>query len=241
MQELYWAVHSTVISADNEWLTSELAGEVSKKLYADFGFYPAMIVGAAGDCSNRNERKGSNFEELVRVSDALAKEIADIETTEDIELGNIHCQTVFHTIHHNMQSVHEEIKAAIKKLQEEKEATTNEKKKAFLENKANNLLKQLEISLFHLDVKCSVIRIGQIHLFVFPVELGSKFGIMLKKCYPSLGLVFGYTNGYYGYFMPEEEYGLSFETIASGVLKGEPEKLIAKLTQTSKLLEKQYP
>jgi hypothetical protein len=186
-----WAVHSTVISAENDQLTSELAGEVSKKLFDEFGFYPAMVVGAAGDCSNRNERQGNDFAELERVSTALARRIAMIETHLDIELGDIRYQSLYHTVHHD---------------------------------------------LFHLDAKFQVINIGKLQLFVFPGELGSKFGIKLKGTCSTLGLVLGYTNGYYQYFMPEEEYGLSFETITSPIPKGEPEKLINKFIQASNYL-----
>lgn len=186
-----WAVHSTVISAENDLLTSELAGNVSKKLFEPFGFYPAMVVGAAGDSSNRNERQGNDFKELERVSTALAEEIGKIEMTGNIELGAIRYQALYHTVHHDS---------------------------------------------FHLDVKFQVINIGNLQLFVFPGELGSRFGITLKAHCSELGLVLGYTNGYHKYFMPEEEYGLSFETIDSNIPKGEPEKIISKLIQAAQYL-----
>ncbi|WP_099467599.1 neutral/alkaline non-lysosomal ceramidase N-terminal domain-containing protein [Konateibacter massiliensis] len=192
-----WAVHSTVISAENTELTSELAGEVSKKLFDEFGCYPAMLVGAAGDCSNRNERKGNDFQELERVSTALAKEIAEIPTDEEVLLTRIKIQTLYHTIHHNME---------------------------------------LEETPFHLDAKGAVIDLGGLQFFVFPGELGSVFGIEMKGACKSLGIILGYTNGYYEYFMNQEEYGLSFETIGCKIPKGEPEKLVEKYIQTSDLL-----
>lgn len=195
-----WAVHSTVISAENTWLTAEFAGNVSKKLYDSFGFYPAMVVGAAGDCSNRNERQGNDFKELERVSALMAEEIANIKADQELELGEIQYQTLFHTIH--------------------------------------NLPETPDEKPFHLDAKAAVIQIGSMQLFVFPGELGSAFGIQLKKAYNGLGIVSGYTNGYYEYFLPASEYGLSFETSNSKVPKGEPEKLIQKFIQASKLLKK---
>lgn len=190
-----WAVHSTVISADNDLLTSDLAGEVSKKLYDEFGFYPVMMVGAAGDCSNRNERQGNDFEELERVSTALAKCIGEIKVDQEVLLGEVRYQTLYHTIHHNIEG-----------------------------------------NLFHLDAKGLVVNCGEIQLFVFPGELGSKFGIEMKAACSSLGLVCGYTNGYYEYFLPAEEYGLSFETASCRIPKGEPEKIVDKFIQASKYL-----
>lgn len=231
-----WAVHSTVISADNTYLTAELAGNVSKLLFDQLGFYPAMIVGAAGDCSNRNERQGNDFKELERVSLALAKEIGDIKVDIDIELGDIVVQTLFHTIHHDMKFVHEELKGEIRKLEAAFKAETDEMKKKHLATRIKNVSKELDVHHFHLDAKASIIQMGKVQLFVFPGELGSSFGIELKEQYPNLAIICGYTNGYYEYFMEAKEYGLSFETIGCKVPKGEPEKLIEKFKQTSKLL-----
>lgn len=190
-----WAVHSTVISANNTWLTGEWAGNVCRKLGEGLGFYPLMMVGAAGDCSNRNQRQGNDFEELERVSAGMAGEIMKIPVQKPLELGEIRCQTLFHTIHHDS---------------------------------------------FHLDAKAALIQAGKLQLFVFPGELGSKFGIQLKAACPDLGLVCGYTNGYYEYFLPREEYGLSFETAESQIPKGEPEKLIEKFIQASELLKNSF-
>lgn len=231
-----WAVHSTVISAENTYLTSELAGNVRQHLYQEFGFYPVMMVGAAGDCSNRNERQGNDFHELERVSPLLANAIANIQVNQEIILKDIKCQTLFHTIHHNMAFVHEELKLEINKMNEQLHQESNEEKKNFLTNKIKNLSKKLDIHEFHLDAKASVIQLGDIQFFVFPGELGSAFGKQLKKECPVLGLICGYTNGYYEYFMPESEYGLSFETSGCAIPKGEPEKLIQKFIQASKLL-----
>ena len=227
-----WAVHSTVISAENTQLTSELAGEVSKHLFAGFGFYPAMIVGAAGDCSNRNQRKGNDFKELDRVSKALANEILQIPVDQPLSLQGICIQTLFHTIHHDMSFVHEELKQEIKKL----EALVEEKPE--IEKRIQNLKKELDVHEFHLDAKGSVIDLQGLQFFVFPGELGSAFGKQMKQSCSVLGIIAGYTNGYYEYFMPKEEYGLSFETIGCKVPKGEAEQLIEKYIQASALLSK---
>lgn len=231
-----WAVHSTVISAENTQLTSELAGEVSKHLYPSFGFYPAMIVGAAGDCSNRNERQGNDFAELARVSNALAQEIAAIPVETSTSFKDIRYLTIFHTIHHHMEFVHTQINEQIQNLKQTIAKQDDEQTRNQIKKRIHNLEKELEVTQFHLDAKCSVIDMGAMQFFVFPGELGSAFGIALKQACANLGLIFGYTNGYYEYFMPKEEYGLSFETIGCKVPKGEAEKLIEKLKQASRLL-----
>jgi hypothetical protein len=233
-----WAVHSTVISANNTWLTSELAGEVDKKLENSFGFYPAMVVGAAGDCSNRNERQGNDFKELERVSSALAAEIAAIPVDTELVLDELRCQTVYHTIHHNMEFVHEELREEIAKFRTKLENEPDPEKREFFTKKIKNLSKDLELDHFHLDAKGLVFHLGGLQLFVFPGELSSRFGIEMKAACPVQGIICGYTNGYYGYFMPVEEYGLSFETIGSPVPKKEPEKMVEKMIQASICLGK---
>ncbi len=186
-----WAVHSAVCGPDCTELTSELAGLTGKKLAPTLGYYPAMIVGAAGDCSDRNLRQGRGIPEVERVSDGLAAAIAQIDVSTPVELGSIEIQNFYHTVAHDD---------------------------------------------FSLTLKCAVISLGGLHLFVFPSELGSDFGIQMKAACPVQGLVFGYTNGYYEYFLPEWEYGLSFETAHTQIPKGEPEKIVAKFCQASQLL-----
>lgn len=228
-----WAVHSTSLGADNTMLSSDLAGNISVKLAPMFGFYPAMVVGAAGDCSNRFERKGNDFKELERVSTALAKIIGNIPIEESISLTSITSQTLFHTIHHNMEFVHEEVKGEIEKLKEQvKQGDVD----TSVEKRCKELASKLNLHQFHLDTKGIVISLGELQVFVFPGELGSAFGKQLKQTCNKTALILGYTNGYYAYFMPKKEYGLSFETIGSPIPRGEAEKMIQKYIDASKRL-----
>lgn len=228
-----WAVHSTVISAENTLLTSELAGNVSKALYEYWGYYPVMVVGAAGDCSNRNERLGNDYHELARVTKGLTKAIAEIPIKTSLTLKGIHAQTLFHTIHHDMKFVHEEIKQSLQSMQLQLSFEQDEKKKKVLKKRMENTAKILDQHYFHLDAKGLVLDFKDLQMFVFPGELGSAFGKELKQACPVYSIILGYTNGYYEYFMPSEEYGNSFETIGSPIPKGEPEKMIEKYKQAS--------
>lgn len=72
---------------------------------------------------------------------------------------------------------------------------------------------------------------------MFGGELGSKFGIEMKETAGKPALVLGYANGYYGYWLPKEEYGISFETKTSPIPAGQGEDLVAKFKQASRLLE----
>lgn len=186
-----WACHSATCGPDETRMNSEFAGMTSKKLEPYFGFFPAMIVGAAGDCSNRNTRQGRGVEEAERISSGIAPQIAAIPVETEVTLDAIEVQTVHHIVHNE---------------------------------------KGHEVAL------CSVISLGGLHLFVSPCEFGGKLGKRMKAACPVEGLVFGYTNGYLEYWLPEEEYGLSFETQKSMVPKGDPEILTEKLVHASELL-----
>ena len=186
-----WATHSATCGQAETRLNSEFAGMTSKKLEKHFGFFPAMIVGAAGDCSNRNMRQGTGVEEAERISSGIAPEIAAIPVETEVALRGIRVQTLFHTVH----------------------------------NEGG-----------HLDIRGCVISLGGLHLFVAPLEWGAKLGKQMKAACPQQGLIFGYTGGYYEYWLPREEYGLSFETQKSIVPKGDPEILANKYIQASQLL-----
>ncbi|MBS0712198.1 alkaline ceramidase, partial [Enterococcus faecalis] len=54
---LNWASHSTVLGPDNNQLTGDLAGQTCQKLGNRWGCFPVMVVGAAADPSNRNNRQ----------------------------------------------------------------------------------------------------------------------------------------------------------------------------------------
>ena len=231
-----WAVHSTVISAANTWLSGDLAGEVGKKLAEPFGFYPAMVVGAAGDCSNRNERQGNDFRELERVSTALAGEIAAIGTDTPLTLNGIRCQTVYHTIHHDMGFVHDELRAVIADYEAKCKTEPDALKREFYAREIQNYQADLQKDHFHLDAKAQIFDLGGLQFFSFPGELSSCFGLAMKAACPVPAIVCGYTNGYYGYFMPEEEYGSSFETIGTPIPRREPEKMVAKMIAASRRL-----
>lgn len=213
-----WAVHSNVISSDNQYLSGDLAGAVCTELEKTLGYYPAIIVGAAGDCTTEYQRKARDFAELSRISSKLAKAISDIKINQDISLENISVQTVIHTIYHHMEKVHEEARQAL---------VTEKNPNKIKEYKA--LLKE---NLFYLNVKTWVIQLGDITIYAFPGELGSAFGKQLKQKTKHTALVFGYTNGYYGYFMPQETYGLSFVTDCTKIPCGESEIIIQKMLNT---------
>jgi hypothetical protein len=228
-----WAVHATVIGPGSEYLTGELPENVCVKLEKSWGFFPAFVLGAAGDCSNRNQRQGNDFAELERVSTGLAAAIEKIAVNTPVKFGAFGCQTLIHTVHHNMKTVHEGVGQTLEEAQKKLQGETNYDKIRHLGEVIRHCKEVINITSYHCDIRMSVIQMGGFELFVFPSELGSKLGMDLKKAFPGLALVLTCVNGHHGYWMQAESYGDSMETAGTGVLKGEPEKIIAKMIQSS--------
>jgi len=233
-----WAVHATILGPNNNTLSAELPGQVCKKLEEKWGYFPLFIVGAAADSSNRFQRQGNDFKELERVSTGLSEAINSIPITKALQFNEFKYQTHYHTIAHEMKWVHAEAKKFLNKVENEKldpnSIIANMPLSALI-NKCKNIL---DIPNFYLDIKFAVIKIGDLELITFPGELGSEFGIKLKKTTSHMTIIAGYTNGFYHYFLPESEYGLSFETIGTPIPKGEPEKIIEKIELSLLMLSK---
>lgn len=222
------AVHSTVLSAKNNTLTGELAGNICRKLEQYWQIYPLILIGAAADSSNRHQRQGDDFSELERVSTALAREIAKIKRVEPLVLDQLTWQSLSHSIYNDMEITHKEAQRFLDSDSPLKNPGLIKKCEGILQR--DHFYQQIEFGVYHL---------GKLQIYSFPGELGSAFGIEMKKAsreQKALGIVAGYTNGFHYYFLPEKEYGLSFETIGNPVPQGEPEKIVGKLIQSAQLL-----
>jgi len=228
-----WAVHSTVLDGNNTFLSGDLAGQTCEKLGKKWGYYPVMVVGAAADCSTKYDRQGRDFAELERVSNGLAEAISEIPVTVPLELGEVRYQTLSHAIYPNISKYHSHLHKTIEEIKSGKIKPSGFPPEKLIEKCEN----QLKVNHFGLLLQFEVLIIGNLLFYVFPGELGSKFGIQLKSATKKLGIVAGYANGFHHYFLPEEDYGLSFETIGNPIPPGEPEKIITKFIQSAKLLE----
>lgn len=231
-----WAVHSTVLPASNMYLTSDLAGNTCKKLHDIFGFYPMFINGAAADCSNRNNRLGNDFEELDRESTGLANEIALIDVDQELNMDSIDFRISKFRINTNMEKYHHLLEKTMQKIEDGNLECVSMPKSHLIEK----CEEQMKLKKYEDEICLEVLDIGDLRIFAFPGELGSKFGKELKASTTKLAVVAGYTNGFHYYFLPKEEYGKSFETIGNPVEAGVPEKIVCQLMEMGHSLDKKY-
>lgn len=211
-----WATHSTVLDPENTLLTADYAGAVCSELYKLRGYYPAMIVGAAGDCSNRAWRQGTDYAELARLSAGVAAKINEISCDTRLELRYEGERLVTYRVNYVPEDHTEEVQAEIDRLQKEAEASESAQERKLLYDSANNLKKKLDLTEVDVTLYSSIIRLGDLEIVSSPGELGSKLGIELKehsraKCC----MIFGYSNGYKSYILQPELFDHSARCRAS--------------------------
>ena len=223
-----WAVHSTAITPQNAMLTAEFAGNTAREYQKIRGYYPHMIVGAAGDCSTRNTRQGNDFAELERISKGMAVEISKIEVKEELNLCFESIKTIIH--HVDVTVDNDDVNRKIRESQEELKTATDFDRIKVLKSMIPALNRLNILDSVVVDWFADAIKLGDLEIVVTPAELASKFGLQIKgKSRAKCCLVFGYTNGKAGYLFPEELYGMTFETISSGIPPVEVQKYIDKI------------
>lgn len=228
------AVHSTVLSAENQYLTADLAGNTCAKLAQQWGFFPVMLIGCAADSSNRYERQGRDFKELDRTTTGLAKAIAKIQTPQVLKLTQIHTLTLSHEVVNDKAQYDKQLQALIKKVEDGAVTALGSQPKSALIDKCTAQLKEPQ---FHDLLSLQILDIGELRLFIFPGELASAGAKTLRASTNKTVLIAGYCNGFHYYFLQAQDYGKSFETIGNPVPAGTFEEIIAKFVNGSQIMD----
>lgn len=202
-----WATHSTVLNPENTLLTADFAGAVCQEIYNERGYYPAMVVGAAGDCSNRAYRQGTDYNELDRVAKGVGQQINKIVCDNLLNLNYQGNNYVTYRVNYVPEVDTVSIQKEIDELKKQMEEETDFQKKKLLYDSSRSLQKKLDTTEVDITLFSSIIKLGDLEIVSSPAELGSKLGIELKqhskaKCC----VICGYTNGYKSYVLQPELY-----------------------------------
>lgn len=230
------AVHSTVLGGDNMYLTADLAGNVCTQLKERWGIYPLMLIGCAGDSSNRFQRQGRDFKELNRVSKGLAEKISQIKSNKvvNVDKGNIQFLTLAQEIINDKLEYNQTLREKIRQMKEHPELSVGSQNLDIVIKKCENQLKQPQ---FHDILQMELLDIGDLRIFVFPGELASAGAKFLRASTEKTVLIAGYSNGFHYYFMQAQDYGLSFESIGNPVPEGTFEEIISKFVHAGHALD----
>lgn len=234
----YFTCHATVLGPQNHLVSSDLAGYVARALERRWGIYPVIMIGAAGDMSNRLYRQGNDLAELERVGKEMMEQVFRQGETEELNLTTPTVRTfryedTYYPDHAIKQQQYDEIQRKIQ------QARTYDEKKVY--TSALAVAKTgLECKPFHLDLVCRYWDFGDLKIMTIPAELFSVFGLQLKQAMEAkCPICWCYSNYSVGYLGNAEDYGASFETAASDIPVGTTEKIIEQMIAFIKQEEKE--
>lgn len=231
---LTMACHSTVVNfIQSRAIHSDLAGYLCRGLEQRYGIYPLFILQAAGDMGNRCFRKGNDYRELIRIGDGLLKQMEHIAVEEKLAVNQIQVQT------YQYKDTYVTTKAQRQKqithIKEQISRAENEDVKRVFQSALEFAEKQREGGTFVMNVKGTILRMGDMEIVTMPAELFSCFGLAIKQAmdvkYP---MFWGYSNYSVGYLYNKEEAGLTFESAATNIPAGVTEKICEYLCELVK-------
>jgi hypothetical protein len=228
------AVHSTVVSGENMYLTGDLAGNTCRRIQDHWGFYPLMLIGCAGDSSNQFFRKSRDFNELAKTSAGLGDAISNIKADQSVELGEIRTLTMSHEVVNDKLRYDQELRKLIDRMQTGELKQVGSQPISALIEKCQA---QLKAPQFYDLLNLGFIDLGALRLMIFPGELASAGAEPLRQSTDKTVLIAGYSNGFHYYFLPAEDYEESFETIGNPVPAGTFEAIINKFVYGSHILD----
>ena len=222
-----YACHSTVVNFQNtRSITSDLGGYLSRGLEERYGIYPVVMLGAAGDMSNRCTRQGNTYDELIRVGEGLLSRM-DLRT-EERELTIDRLETDTYQYKKTFITTRDERQQQIANIKKQiAEAPTADLRRVF-GSALEHAEREPNGTTYIMDVKGSIWRMGDVEIVTMPAELFSCFGLQIKKAMPVACPIFwGYSNYSVGYLYNKEEAGKSFESAATNIPVGVPEDITA--------------
>ena len=231
---LCYACHATVVNFQiSRSIHSDLAGYLCRGIEKKTGIYPLVMLGAAGDMSNRCLRQGNDYAELVRVGEGLLHTLDEKTEERKLEVDEIAVES--YQFKETYVTTKQQRQAQIENIQYQLEhATTADLKRVFGSAMKHAMMKP-DGGTFVLDLKGVIVRMGDIEICTMPAELFSCFGLDIKSAMTVKCPVFwGYSNYSVGYLYNREEAGLSFESAATDIPAGAAEEITEMLKEKVK-------
>lgn len=216
--------HPTVLGPQNYLISADLFGAIRSALSDIYHCDVLMMQGAAGDMGNRQYRQGNDQKELFRMRDGIVPQLID----SNISYNKIETNRI-EWFKYDYQKQYEidldELKLRLKKNEEELSVESDENQIKLLSS-GITMLKQViqEGSNITLSLKGNIIRIDKIIIVCVPCELFNQLGAKIKNCFLDYHvIIWGYCDYSVGYLVEADEYGKSYESIATNIKKGIPE------------------
>ena len=219
--------HATVVGPKNMLLTTDVQGAVRAQLTNWLGVMPYEFTGASGDLGNRQFRQGNDFAELARVANGIAGEIMR-GSFEPIELSAPQMREWRHEIDYDNTAyygLYREKLAAAQAVLDSPDSSFDDRKLARTE--VRRLAQKLETPRVSFPILMRTYDLGALVIVTFPGELGSTLGMRIKGMFPGkVVMVIGYANDAQGYFVPEQDFGLGYESFVTQLPQGGIESVL---------------
>lgn len=216
--------HPTVLGPQNYLISADLFGAIRSALSDIYHCDVLMMQGAAGDMGNRQYRQGNDQKELFRMRDGIVPQLIDSNISYNkIETNRIEWHKYDYQKQYKIDL--DELKLRLKKNEEELSVESDENQIKLLSS-GITMLKQViqEGSNITLSLKGNIIRIDKIIIVCVPCELFNQLGVKIKNCFLDYHvIIWGYCDYSVGYLVEADEYGKSYESIATNIKKGIPE------------------
>lgn len=223
----HFTCHSTVLGPQNRLVSSDLAGYVARALEKEWGVYPIVMIGAAGDMSNRLFRQGNDLAELERVGGELMSQVL-CASEHELKLSRPRVEVWRFDESYQPEKAKKE--AQYREIQAKVANAKNFDEKKVYTSALAIAKNGLECKTFRLELDCRYIDMGELRLFIIPAELFSRFGLMIKQAMGGeCPICWCYSNYSAGYLGNKEDYGASFETAASDIPIGTTERIVGQM------------
>jgi hypothetical protein len=227
-----FSCHPTVLGEENYYISADFIGYMRKVLskYLD-NCVVISLNGSAGDVSTRFTRLSQSFQEAKRIGEELANQfLRSLKESKKIELNNLKRKDIAFKFEKKADLNNADIEKQIMELREKIEKLVDNGDKRKIEVQLQVLENIHELNKFELkkvEVKISIIDIGELRIVSIPGELFSELGLKIKNCSNKLTLIAGYSEDYIGYIIPEKEYQESgYESLVTLLPRGGSEKIM---------------
>lgn len=221
--------HPTVLGAENYLVSSDLLGFISRRFMAEWGVYPVMVQGSAGDMSNRNFRMGHDAAELERTGSGVCAQLMG-GGYKPLELAAPNVKKYHYSAAYKRDV--QTLKTVESELVSEAEKEKDYEQHRLLVSKILGVRQCLMHPDVKVDIDYSVLEVGEMQFIRMPGELFSRFGMQIKRASSKkLPMIWCYVNDESGYMPGREDYGVTYESTMTDLPKGATEEITENLVR----------
>lgn len=222
--------HPTFLDQSMLMVSSDIAGALRKYLKEPFGVEPIFVCGVTGDMSSRYYRQGQDYFELERCGKGIADEILKFDDEQPLNLDSMEIKEVEYYIHREIDM--NDYKTKLESYLKQKETETNPIELRLLATKikgAETFIKANETTI-HVDLKTSIINLGELQIVTFNNDPVVEFGKWIKQASKhKLSMTWNHLNGEVGYLVEKEDFNTGYIGNVTKALPGQAEEYIQKI------------